>query len=130
MKIESTDVVGGRCMRGNDGTLFPNENDRAKLRKTHMSKIMNEENELDQIADAYTVEGPIERVMREEIMEAFKYLKIGKASGQTEVNAEIILASGDVGIRVLMELCHRILDGKEDWDTSLKSPTFKGKEIS
>ena len=35
MKIESTDVVGGRYMRGNDGTLHLNENDRAKLWKAH-----------------------------------------------------------------------------------------------
>ena len=39
-------------------------------------------NEWDQIAD--TVEEPIERVMREEIMEALKYLKIGKAPGPTD----------------------------------------------
>ena len=39
-----------------------------------MSNIMNEENEWDQIVDAHSVQGPIERVMREEIMEAFKYL--------------------------------------------------------
>ena len=50
-----------------------------------MSKIMTEENEWDQIADADAVEGPIERVMREEMMVAFKYLKIGKAPGLTEV---------------------------------------------
>ena len=35
---------------------------------------MNEENEWEQIADGDTVEGAIERVMREEIMVAFKYL--------------------------------------------------------
>ena len=32
--------------------------------------------------------------------------------------AEMILASGDVGIRALMKLCHRMLDGNgmpEDW---------------
>ena len=40
---------------------------------------MNKENEWDQIADADTVQEPIERVLREEIMEAFKHLKIGKA---------------------------------------------------
>ena len=33
---------------------------------------MNEENECDQIADEDTVPGTIERVLREEIMEAFK----------------------------------------------------------
>ena len=110
MKIESTDVVGGRCMRGNYGTLHVNEKDRAKLWKAHMSKIMYEENEWDHIADgdADTVEGPIERVLWEEIMEAFIHLNIGKAPGPSEVYA----ASGDVGIRVLMEHCHRILDGK------------------
>ena len=75
MKIERTDVGGGRCIRGNDGTLYLNEKDRAKLWKEHMSKIMNDHNEWDQIADADTVEGPIERVMGKEIMEAFKYLK-------------------------------------------------------
>ena len=85
MKIEITDVVGGRCMRGNDGTLYLNEKDRVKLWKAHMSQIMNEDIEWDQIADAGVVEGPIERVMREDIMEAFKYLKIGKAPGPTEV---------------------------------------------
>ena len=36
MKIESTDVVGVRCMRGNDGTLYLNEKDRAKLLKAHI----------------------------------------------------------------------------------------------
>ena len=42
----------------------------------------------------------------------------------------MIPASGDVGIRVLMELCHRILDGKgmpADWATSVAIPIFKGK---
>ena len=42
----------------------------------------------------------------------------------------MILGSGDVGIRVLMELCHRILDRKgmpEDWATSVAIPIFKEK---
>ena len=104
MKIESTDVVGGRCMQG---ILYPSEKDRGKLWKAHMSKIMNEENEWDQIAD--TVEGPIERVMRDEVMEAFKHLKIGKAPGPSEVYAKMILASGDIGHKELMEHCQRIV---------------------
>ena len=65
---------------------------------------MNKENEWDKIIDTDAVEGQIERVMREEIMKAFKYLKIGKAPGPTEAYAETILASGDAEMRVLMEL--------------------------
>ena len=37
-------------------------------------------------------------------MAAFKQLKIVKAPGPSEVYVEMILASGDVGIRVLMTL--------------------------
>ena len=95
-----------------------------------MLKIMNEENEWDQIAD--TVEGKIERVMREEIMEALKHLKIGKAPGPTEVYEEMILASEDVGMRVLMELCQRKIDGgemQEDWATTVAIPILKEKDI-
>ena len=50
------------------------------------------------------------------------------APGPAEVYAEMTLASGDVGIRVLMELCHRILDGNgmsEDLATSVVIPIFK-----
>ena len=45
----------------------------AKYWKAHMSKVINEENERDQIVDAYTVEGPFETMMREEIIEALKH---------------------------------------------------------
>ena len=55
MKIESTDVAR-RCMRENDGILNLNEKDRARHWKAHMSNIMNEEIELDQVADEGTVE--------------------------------------------------------------------------
>ena len=37
LRIESTDVVGGRCMCGNDGTLYHNEMDGAKHWKAYMS---------------------------------------------------------------------------------------------
>ena len=43
--------------------------------------------ECDQIADAETVEGPIERVMIERIMEVFKRLKIGMVPRPSEVYA-------------------------------------------
>ena len=113
-------------MRGYDGTLYLSEKDRAKLWKAHMSKIMNE---WDKRADADTVEGPIERVIREEIVEAFKYLMIGKAPGLTGL-CKIISSSGDVEIGVLMEHCHGILDGNGipiDWATNVVFPVFKGK---
>ena len=45
MKKEGKDVEGGRCLRGGDSRLGFTEEDRAKIWKGHMEKIMNEENE-------------------------------------------------------------------------------------
>ena len=51
------------------------------------------------------------------------------APGPTEIYAEMILASGDIRIKVLMEHCQRILDGKrmtEDWATSVAIAIYEG----
>ena len=68
--------------------------------------------------------------MREEIMEPFKHLQIGKTPGPSDVYAEMIVASGAIEIRVLLELCQRILNGKgvpADWATSDSIPISIGK---
>ena len=71
IKIESADIVGGRCMQGKGRTIYINENNEAKLWKVYVQNIINEENEFDQIADANTAERSIKREMIDEIMEAF-----------------------------------------------------------
>ena len=50
-------------------------------------------------------------------------MKSGKATGPSEVSAEMIVASGEVGMKVMMELCQRVLDGKEMPD-ELKTVVF------
>ena len=67
-KITQTkDVIGGRYMRGNNGT-FHLYDERAKHRNAHMSNILSEENEWDQIVAVDTVDGPSVRVRRENKM--------------------------------------------------------------
>ena len=42
----------------------------------------------------------------------------------------MIVASGEIGVKVMMELCQRVLDGKgipDEWKTSVIVPIFKGK---
>ena len=53
-----------------------------------------------------------------------------KATGPSEVSVKMIVASGEIGMKVLMELCQRILDGREmpdEWKTSVIVVIFKGK---
>ena len=70
MKKEGKDVEGGRCLRGGDGRFGFSEEDRAKIWKELMEKIMNEENEWDCMVETDLVEGPLEKVVCNEIVEA------------------------------------------------------------
>ena len=57
-------------------------------------------------------------------------MKSGKATGPSEVDSEMIIASGDTRIKVKVELCQRVLDSRgipEEWKTCVVVPIFKGK---
>ena len=65
-----------------------------------------------------------------EIVEAMQSMKSRKATGTSEVSMEMILASGEIGVKVMMELCQRVLDGRgmpDEWKTNVIVPIFKGK---
>ena len=94
-----------------------------------MEKIMNEKNEWDHTVETDVVEGPLEKVPHNEIVEAMQKMKSRKATGPSEVNVEVIVASGEIGVKVMMELCERALDGKgtlDEWKSSVIVPIFKG----
>ena len=78
MRRDGKDINGGGCMKDKDGRLVVSEKKRGKLWKDHMEKIMNVENEWDQMAEADMVEGPVEEVTYEEVIKA----KLGKAAGK------------------------------------------------
>ena len=130
MRNEGKDVEGGRCLRGENGRLGFSEEDRAKIWKEHMEKIMNEENEWDRMVETNLVEGPVEKVVRNDIVEAIQSMKSGKATGTSEVSVEMIVASGEIGVKVMMELCQSVLNGRgmpDGWKTRVIVPIFKGK---
>ena len=59
-----------------------------------------------------------------------KKMRLGKAAGPSEVNMDVIIASGTFGVGVMKKLCQRVLDGEgmpEEWKTSVVVPIFKGK---
>ena len=54
----------------------------------------------DQTTNADVVFGPVQRVTRLEMRNALKRMKLGKVVGPSEVNAEMIAASGKIGVRL------------------------------
>ena len=91
MRKEGRDIDGGGCMKHKDGRLVVSEKDRGKLWKEHMEKIMNVENEWDQMVEVDMVEGPVEGVTGEEVVEAMNKMKLGKVAGPSEVNMGMII---------------------------------------
>ena len=71
---------------------------------------MNKENTWDQKTEIGIVEGPVKEVSLEKITSAMKKMKLGKASGLSEVSMEMIKASAKVGIDVMMKLCQIVLN--------------------
>ena len=77
-----------------------------------MENIVNVENEWDQMVEADMVEGPVEGVTDEEVMEAMNKMKLGKAAGPSELNMDMIISSGKFGVGVMKQLCQKVFDGK------------------
>ena len=85
------DREGGRCLNGRNGWLGFIEEDRAKICKEHIERIMNEENEWDQMVETDVVEGHVEKMARNEIVEAMHTMKSGKATRPSEVSVEMTI---------------------------------------
>ena len=57
-------------------------------------------------------------------------MKSVKATGPSEIIVQMIFASCEIGVEVMMELCQRVFDGRgmpDEWKTSVVVPIFKGK---
>ena len=61
--------------------------------------------------ELYVLEDPVVCVSREEVVQALNEIKTVKAPGLSDVSLKLIAASGGVGIKVMAEICQRILDG-------------------
>ena len=57
---------------------------------------MNAENEWNQVVETDMLEGSVEEVTYE-VMKAMNKMKLGKAAGPSEVNVDMIMASGKFG---------------------------------
>ena len=83
-----------------------------KIWKKYMEKIMNENNKWDHMVETDVVEGPVEKVAHNEIVKPMQKMKLGKATGPSEVSVEMMVASDEIGVKGMMELCQHVMDGR------------------
>ena len=118
------------CLKDESGAVKVRVDDRKKIWKEHMEKLMNVENEWSDSIDASTVEGAVRRIEVEEVWCAMNCLKIGKASGPSGVAIEVFKAGGHKCLKSLTNIFNDILFKdklSEEWMLSLLVQVFKKK---
>ena len=86
--------------------------------KEYIEKLMNEENEWDHKISAEVKEGPADCTRMAEVRAVLKKMKRHKPPGLSGLVAEMIQATGDIGIHWILDLRNGIVkEGSipEDW---------------
>ncbi|XP_057303608.1 uncharacterized protein LOC130640998 [Hydractinia symbiolongicarpus] len=131
MKKTNQDVVGEKCIRNDEGVLASTEEKRVAW-KNHYQRLLNTEFDWDEdnLSKDDVVEGPSMQIKTEWVVEAIRKLKIGKAAGVSGIVAEMVKASGYIGVELITSLANQIIkDGAipSEWQSSVIVNCFKGK---
>ena len=96
----------------------------------YFGELLNEENPREVLVEAEKNHGPIQQIKEEEVAEALKSMKRGKATGPDSIPVEALKACEDKGITALTKLFNEILMEEkmpDAWRESVVVPIFKGK---
>ena len=97
----------------------------------YFEKLMNEKNNSDpRTEEPEVVNVEVNCVSREEVKNALRRMKKGKAARPDELLIEVWKCMGQMGIRFLTRLLNRLLMGErmpEEWRRSMLIPIYKNK---
>ena len=107
------DVQHVKVIKNENGNVMLNSEAVLKRRKEYFEKLMNEENNRDpRTEEAEVVNEEVNCVSREEVKNALKRMKKGKAAGPDELSVEVWKCVGKMGIEFLTRLFNRLLMGE------------------
>ena len=109
MVKERQDITGLNCIKvGASGKVIVDGKGIKHSLKEYMEKLMNEENEWNHKISAKVKEGPADCIRMAEVRAVLKKMKRQKAPGLSGLVAEMIQATGDIGIQRILDLCNGI----------------------
>ncbi|KAK3536000.1 hypothetical protein QTP70_023736, partial [Hemibagrus guttatus] len=92
---------------------------------------MNEENEREKrVEGVNSVEQKVDKIRKDEVREALKRMKSGKAVGPDDIPVEVWKCLGEAAVEFLANLFNRVLESErmpEEWRRSVLVPIFKNK---
>ena len=125
------DVQHMRVIKDENGNVMVNSEAVLKRWKEYFEKLMNEENNREpRTEEAEVVNEEVNCVSREEVKNALRRMKKGKAVGPDELPVEVWKCMGEMGIKFLTRLFNRLLIGErmpEEWRRSVLIPILKTK---
>ena len=125
------DVQNVRVIKDENGNVMVNSEAVLKRWKEYFEKLMNKENNRDsRTEEPEVINEEVNCVSREEVKNALRRMKKGKAVGPDELPVEVWKCMGKMGIKFLTRLLNRLLVGKrmpEEWIRSLLIPIYKNK---
>ena len=125
------DVQHVRVIKDENGNVMVNSEAVLKRWKEYFEKLMNEENNREpRTEEAEVVNEEVNCVSREEVKNALRRMKKGKAVGPDELAVEIWKCMGEMGIKFLTRLFNRLLMGEqmpEEWRRSVLIPIYEYK---
>ena len=125
------DVQHVRVIKDENGNVMANSEAVLKRWKEYFEKLMNEENNRDpRTEEPEVVNEEVNCVSREEVKNALRRMKKGKAVGPDELSVEVLKCMGEMGIKFLTRLFNRLLMGERmpgEWRRSVLIPIHKNK---
>ena len=88
-------LLGVSSFKYGSGAVKVRVNDRKKIWKEYMEKLVNVENKWSDSIDVSKVEGAVRRIEIEEVRCAMNRMEAGKTSGPSGVAIELFMAGGD-----------------------------------
>ena len=125
------DVQHVRVIKDENGNVMVNSEAVLKRWKEYFEKLMNEENNRDpRTEEAEVVNEEVNCVSREEVKNALRRMKKGKAVGPDELPVEVWKCMGKMEIEFLTRLFNRLLMGERipaEWRRSVLILIYKNK---
>ena len=125
------DVQHVRVIKDENDNVMVNSEAVLKRWKEYFEKLMNEENNREpRTEETEVVNEEVNCVSKEEVKNALRRMKKGKAVGPDELPVEVWKCMGEMGIKFLTRLFNRLLMGEqmpEKWRRSVLIPIYKNK---
>ncbi|XP_066965949.1 uncharacterized protein [Macrobrachium rosenbergii] len=124
------DITHIKQIKDQDGVVLRKEEDIMKRWKEYFEQLLNEENNRLIRGDGQVNIGMVMRFSKQEVLDALKKMKNGKATGPDMIPVEAWKALGDEGVDILYDLMIKILEQEKipnEWHGSILIPIFKGR---